>query len=545
VRTRALLPACVALVLAATPLVSQGAAPAPRIENPVVIKSFDGAPIVATFMLPAGASATAPVPAVLRTHGWGGSRETSPAGITKRLLDSGYAVLTWDSRGFGESGGEANVGSPGFEVRDAQTLISWLAGRPEVLRDGHLDPRVGWTGGSNAAGVQLNTAAVDRRIDAIVPEISWGDLVQDLTPNAVPKQTWDAALYGVGAAGAGPQGLRSAAGPQTGVYAKEIHQGFAEIAATGSTSEVTSAWFAHKSTTSRSRSIQAPTLIIQGSIDTLFPLEDAFANYRNIAAGGAPVKLMTYCSGHTIAGCSYPGGASGYPTGADGRPAVFEDRIVAWLDRYVKGIPVSTGAPVEWQAQDGTYRPGVAWPLPGTRPTSGLVMRTGALVGPGRTGGDGAADGNPAPADELGSVAARSVVYGPATQALPLLGVPTVKLTGTVTGVQGHVFLELVDVAPDGTRVTLDDQTMPVRLAGGAVDRTVALHGVSWLLPPGHKLELEITTGSAQYAASRLGPYSVDLTAVTTLPLTFPLPPPPPCRGNHGRGQGKGPCAKH
>ena len=40
--------------------------------------------------------------------------------------------------------------------------------------------------------------------------------------------------------------------------------------------------------------------MIQGSVDTLFPLEDGFANYANIGLGGAPVKLMTYCGPYAV-----------------------------------------------------------------------------------------------------------------------------------------------------------------------------------------------------------------------------------------------------
>ncbi|MGH2684618.1 MAG: CocE/NonD family hydrolase C-terminal non-catalytic domain-containing protein, partial [Actinomycetota bacterium] len=142
------------------------------------------------------------------------------------------------------------------------------------------------------------------------------------------------------------------------------------------------------------------------------------------------------------------------------------------------------------------------------------------LVGPGPGGGDGAADGNPAPAEELGRSAVRQEILPPVPRVQAMLGVPRVHLSGEVLGVQGFAFLELVDVAPDGTRVTIDDQVMPIALAGGSVDRTIDLHGVSWRLFRGHSLELEITTGSAQYAIPRTGPYAIDLTADVSLPLT-------------------------
>ncbi|MGH2752485.1 MAG: CocE/NonD family hydrolase [Actinomycetota bacterium] len=492
----------------------------PRVEDPIIVESKDGTPIVATLMLPAGASEGSPAPVVLQTHGWGGTRARTPGGFLGRLLDRGYAVMTWDSRGFGESGGEANIGAPGFEVADARALIDYLAARPEILQDAPGDPRLGWIGGSNAAGVQFNTAAVDRRIEAIVPEISWGNLVRDLLPGGVLKQTWDLILYGAGAATAATLGIWSPAGPQTGIFAEEIHLAFAQGASTGNLDDDLIAWFSKRSTTRRSHKVDAPTLIIQGSVDTLFPLNDAFENYRNLVGAGTPVKLMTYCAGHTL-GCDYPGGASGDPKDtSDARP-VFEQRIMAWLDRHVKGERVATGAQVEWQAQDGYYYAAPSYPLPHTKRRSVRVVKDVTLAGPGATGGDDIAAGGPAPQTEIGTTAHRRIILRKAGRPRAILGNPRISIKGETLGVAGHAFFELVDVAPNGKRVTLDDQTMPRALELGEFKTSFNLHGVSWMLKPGHKLELEITTGSAQYSIPRTGPYRVTFDkAAVKLPLT-------------------------
>jgi ABC-2 type transport system ATP-binding protein len=517
---RSILAAFIAVCLASSITAAAGAEAEPKIINPIVVESFDGTPIVATLMLPGEASGRHRVPVVFQTHGWGGTREESPSGFTERLLGNGYAVLTWDSRGFGDSGGEANVDSLEFEVRDAQALIDFVAKRPEILTDAPGDPRMGWVGGSYAGGIQLNTAAVDARPDAIIPEIAWADLVQDLYPNQVIKRTWDQLLYAAGAAAATGDGLDSPAGPQTGVYAQEIHRAEAMGTATGEFPEDLEKWFAARSTIINTPRITAPTMIIQGTVDTLFPLEDAFAHYAILKRKGVPVKLVTYCAGHTF-GCPYPGGASGYPEdeGSE-KPPIYEDRMLAWLDRYVKGLRVGTGHEIEWQAQDGFYYGAGRYPLRGTRIVETNAVETGTLIGPGPTGGDGPADGNPAPAFELGGSAAREVILKARKLETPIVGVPKVRLTGEVTGVTAFAFLELVDEAPDGTLTTVDDQTMPIRLASGEVKETLALHGVSWLLKPGHKLLLEVTTGSTQYDIPRTGPYAVSLTAVTELPVT-------------------------
>jgi ABC-2 type transport system ATP-binding protein len=373
-------------------------------------------------------------------------------------------------------------------------------------------------GVSNAAGVQLNTAALDKRVDAIVPIISWGDLPQDLLPNDVVKLTWDELLYAAGGASAALEGADSPAGPQTGVYAQEIHVASAEIHATGTVSEATRKWFAHKSTTVRSHRIDAPTLIIQGSVDTLFPLEDGFANYRNLVAAGTPVKLMTYCGGHTLSGCPYPGADSGRPGDDSGAPAVWQDRVVAWLQHHLSTARVPTGAEIEWQAQDGYYYKAPRYPLPRTRLVAGRHVQA-ELVGPGPGGGDGPADGNPAPDGELGNSAVRKRIFGPARGPTPMLGVPKVALEGEVTGLGAQLFFELVDVAPGGARTTIDDQVMPIKLAGGKFRRNLPLHGISWILKPGHRVELEVTTGSTSYGAARTGPFRIAVSAHATLPV--------------------------
>ena len=48
--------------------------------------------------------------------------------------------------------------------------------------------------------------------------------------------------------------------------------------------------------------ITAPTLLIQGETDTLFPLSEADANARGIAANGTPVKVYWYAGGHDAGG---------------------------------------------------------------------------------------------------------------------------------------------------------------------------------------------------------------------------------------------------
>ena len=85
------------------------------------------------------------------------------------LQDAGYNVLTWDPRGFGQSTGTVETDSADFEGK-RRAAAARLGRRPAgVQLDGTGDPRVGMVGGSYGGGIQIVTAAIDCRVDAIVP----------------------------------------------------------------------------------------------------------------------------------------------------------------------------------------------------------------------------------------------------------------------------------------------------------------------------------------------------------------------------------------
>ncbi len=107
-------------------------------------------------------------------------------------------MLTWDPRGFGVSGGVATINAPQVEGRDVRALISRMATEPEVRLDKKGDPRVGMTGGSYGGGIQLSTAGIDRRIDAIVPVVAWHSLETSLYKDRTFKQGWNTLLYSIG-----------------------------------------------------------------------------------------------------------------------------------------------------------------------------------------------------------------------------------------------------------------------------------------------------------------------------------------------------------
>src|SRR3954468_4576257 len=108
------------------------------------VKSFDGTTIAMSFFPAEGLKAGQRVPTVLFGPGWSSARDKNDTGGTiGPLRKAGYNVLTWDPRGFGQSGGTVTVDAPDREGRDVQALFSYVAKQPEALLDAPGDARLG------------------------------------------------------------------------------------------------------------------------------------------------------------------------------------------------------------------------------------------------------------------------------------------------------------------------------------------------------------------------------------------------------------------
>ena len=106
------------------------------------------------------------IPAVVIGHGFSFVKEAL-VDAAKHLTNAGYAALSIDYRTFGESGGEPRGRLfPLEQVEDFRNAISYLETRKEI------DPeRIGIWGTSFAGGIVIYTAAVDRRVKAVVAQV--------------------------------------------------------------------------------------------------------------------------------------------------------------------------------------------------------------------------------------------------------------------------------------------------------------------------------------------------------------------------------------
>lgn len=129
-----------------------------------------GCRLAGTLMLPD--TAPGPVPGIVHGPGWLGLRETALyRPYHEALTAAGFAILTLDYRGFGDSEGDATFLDPLAQVADIRAGLTYLETRPEVdaRRLGVFGS--GGTGGGNA----VYAAGLDERIRVAVGQVPVGD----------------------------------------------------------------------------------------------------------------------------------------------------------------------------------------------------------------------------------------------------------------------------------------------------------------------------------------------------------------------------------
>lgn len=477
--------------------------PVPGVDHDFTMTSFDGAQI-RLHWYPLDHAA----PTVLMGPGWGeaGATETSGTGLfgdapIATLHDAGYHVLTWDPRGFGKSTGTITVDSAAAEGRDVQRLMDWVATQPDVQLDAKTDPRVGMVGGSYGGGIQLVTAAIDCRVDAIVPTIAWHSLGTSLNKARTVKLGWSSLLY------------NAARGRNVDPH---ITSAYESGQATGTISAADRAWFLSRGPGALVARITAPTLLIQGTVDTLFTLDEAVTNYGILREHGVPTAMLWYCGGH------------GTCLTDSGDPKAMQTATDAWLQRWLrKDATTRTGPRVNVIDQHGARSTAPDWPLPAGPALRGDGKGALTLTAAGGAGPATAKPGSKSPIDGVASAVTPSRatnavdVKVTAPRAAFVVGAPRLTITYSGTVPEGdrptRVFAQVVNDADD---VVAGNQITPiaVRLDGRKHTVTVPLEMISERLAKGDTMTLQLVATTVAYAPPRLGG-QVDFTKVhVTLP---------------------------
>ncbi|MFH9753641.1 alpha/beta fold hydrolase [Streptomyces griseus] len=478
---------------------------------------MDGVPIDTSYFHAKGSGKR---PAVLIGHGFGGSKNDVRAQAEKLAAD-GYAVLTWSARGFGKSGGEISLNDPDHEVKDVSRLIDWLATRPEVELDGKGDPRVGLTGASYGGAVSLLAAGHDERVDAIAPVITYWNLADALFPDGVFKKLW--------------AGIFITTGGGCEKFEKRLCAMYERVAVSGKPDAEAIDLLTERSPSAVADRIKAPSLLLQGQSDSLFPLGQADAMQKAISANGAPVSVDWISGGHD---------------GGDSETSRVEGRVGDWFDRYLKeDTGTGTGPAFRVSRTGGVDSTDGAALLRGASSDTYPGLRSGgrdiALGGGTKTFRNPAGAAPPAisavPGVGGGLAQLSSLGVGlsldfpgqfgrfesaPLDTSVRVTGTPTVTVNVTANGDRDAVlFGKVYDVSPDGRqqvlphqlvapyRITPDQQGKPIELALPAVDHE---------FDAGHRLRLVFSATDLGYASpAEPATYSVTLAG----PLTIPTAP--------------------
>jgi fermentation-respiration switch protein FrsA (DUF1100 family) len=126
----------------------------------------DGISLAGHLYRPPGAAPTDRTPALVMCGPFSSVKEQTLPHYAERLASAGYTVLTFDSRGFGDS--EAAPGRPRWHydpneiVQDYCNAVSYVLTRPDV------DPvRVGVVGVCMGGGYAVSVGARDKRVKAV------------------------------------------------------------------------------------------------------------------------------------------------------------------------------------------------------------------------------------------------------------------------------------------------------------------------------------------------------------------------------------------
>jgi predicted acyl esterase len=414
-----------------------------------IIPMSDGARIAATYYTPDNPPPGPGWPSVLMLHGIGENRtdDTNALGMSintmaeTQLAPQGYAVLTFDARGHGQSEGLVSIDGP-REIQDVRELVAWLGSRPGVNPG-----RIGAFAYSYGGGAIWRAAAEGVPFKAIEVAAAWTDLYAALAPQDLARSGIVLGFW---------QSIAARAAPEVGPIVNDVLGG-RNLAAVR-------AFAAARSSRQLLGQVSAPTFLLQGRRDFAFDVDQALVPFARLKV---PKRLYLADFGH--APSPHPAGELGH----------FLPTTRRWFDRYLKNLPngIDTERPVEiapdpWTGRTFSYRS-----LPARK-----VLR---LAFPGRK--------------EIGSTA-KVVRTLPRKKArLETFGAPSLRVALSSRNSWPHVVAVLSALTPQGREIVVSSGGARVRL--GSKPKEVAIRLISQVtnVPPRSRLRLTVAgTSTAQ-----------------------------------------------
>ncbi|MFJ9862981.1 alpha/beta fold hydrolase [Streptomyces sp. NPDC101165] len=466
-----------------------GLAPAAQAASSVrfVDITGDGGTVLkANVVTPTGADGSHDYPLIVLPTSWG-LPQVEYLAQAQKLADSGYVVLTYNVRGFWQSGGEIEVAGPP-DIADASKVIDWaLANTP-------ADPRhIGMAGVSYGAGISLLAAAHDKRIKAVAALSGWADLIDSIYSGRTQHVQAGALLDG--------------AGIITGRESPELREIFDNFYASNLTKEQEMIdWGRKRSAATYLDQLNkngAAVLMANAWGDTIFPANSYADFYEKLTV---PKRLEMRPGDHATAEL----------TGLFGLPNDVWTDTGRWFDHYLKGADngIDREQPVQLKSRSaGGYEGYPDWKSVGaTRTKLALAGSTTihANVDSGADGGivflssilDQVAQLPPVASIPLlprrWAAVWQSERYGTAQQ---VRGTATLHTTLTPTKESGTLIAYLYDVGPlgFGKLVTNAPYTWHDRTPGEPFDVNLDLFSTAYDVPAGHRLALVVDTVDPLY----------------------------------------------
>ena len=433
-----------AALAGALALVVGDAAGSTAAKQDVSIPMDDGVSIAATLYLPDGTPPDGGWPAIVFLHGLAQNRQSMNALAEGYGFTNGpYAVLTFDARGHGDSGGLVGIDGP-REITDTRAVHDWLAARPDVS-----DTRIGAWGISHGGGAVLNSLVAGVPWTAVAVVQTWVDLYSALMPQGLVKSGLAAGL-----SSSIPDARRDPS--LTAVTAAAFSGNVAAV----------KPWAEARSSLSKLDAVTTPVFMAQGRRDFLFGIDQGMRAYRQLKG---PKALYFGLHGHA---------PSRFPAADTG---LLMDATRGWFNCYVltPGCDRSTldvAIAPEQFAGNVNQRHG----LPPVKPTSLAFPGVSTFARSGKA----------------------TRTSAPLRSAIEIFGSPSVRVSLGASGGWSRLVAVLTARTPAGKEIVVSAGGVPTK--PGAQRVTIQLGSQATFVPRGSRLTLTLASSSTAQSTTNL-----------------------------------------
>lgn len=409
----------------------------------VSITAADGTQLAATLQLPPGTPPSEGWPGLVFLHGLGGDQASALTVAKSMGLGDRYAILAYDARGHGASGGLVGINGP-KEIADARTVFAWLRDRQEVA-----DAKIGGWGISYGGGALLGSLAAGVPWAALEVAETWTDLGRSLFPQGLAKS-------GV------------VVGFLTSLRPERIDPEVLTIrdAAFGGDAATVVPWAAARSSLPRLAGVRTPIYFMQGRRDFAFGLDEVTTAWPRLAG---PKRLWIGLHGHA---------PSTFP--AADTPAMLADGV-RWFDQHLRGVgTVEATQPVAIASERWKGQPARFAGLPKVVSTTTSLPGTRTIV--------------------LGGKVQRTT--RPLAQATEVFGAPVVRVRATASGGWSRLVAVLTARTPAGKEIIVAGGGVPTR--PGARTYAIRLVDQATYVPKGSRLTVTLASSSTAQSAGNL-----------------------------------------